>query len=207
MLSAMTAGTLLSAARRINATRHGAGRRWKRLPVLIFVTDERRCPDPVRIAGSLPRGAAIIFRHYDAPDRAGLALRLAQVCRARGLMLLIAGDPGLARQVRAQGVHWPEGLMRRARRRHSGIVTVAAHSEAALIRARSIGADAALLSPVFPTRSGAEKKPLGLMRFAALVHRARLPVYALGGVSAVTARRLAGSGAAGLAAVDAFLEV
>jgi thiamine-phosphate pyrophosphorylase len=175
------------------------------LPALIFVTDERRCPDPVPIAGRLPRGTAIILRHYDTPHRAGLALRLAQVCRARGLMLLIAGDPGLARQVRAQGVHWPEGLMPLTRRRNSGIMTVAAHSEGALIRARSIGADAALLSPVFPTRSGAEKKALGPLRFAALAHRARLPVYALGGVSAVTARRLAGSGAAGFAAVDAFL--
>jgi thiamine monophosphate synthase len=35
---------------------------------------------------------------------------------------------------------------------------------------------------------------------------ARLPVYALGGVGARTARRLAGSGAAGFAAVEALAQ-
>src|SRR5262249_19616166 len=103
-------------------------------------------------------------------------------------------------------VHWPDALMHRALARRNGIMTVAAHGAAALIRARSIGADAALLSPVFPTQSGADKTPLGPVRFAALVHKARLPIYALGGISHQTAHRLFGSGAAGFAAVEAFLE-
>jgi thiamine-phosphate pyrophosphorylase len=197
MLSVMMAQTLLTAARRINP-------RKSRLPVLFFVTDAARCPDPVRVAQHLPRGVGIILRHYDAPDRAGLAHALSRVAHARGLMLVIAADPKLARAVRAHGVHWPEGLMPLAQGRRHGFVTVAAHSEKALIRARIIGADAALLSPVFPTRSGAEKHPLGVVRFAMLAHRAGLPVYALGGISGLTARRLLGSGAAGLAAVDAF---
>jgi thiamine-phosphate pyrophosphorylase len=175
------------------------------MPALFFVTDALRIPDPVPIAQRLPRGAGIILRHYEAPDRAALAHRLAAVSRSRGLVLLIAADPGLARAVRADGVHWPEALMRDARRSCIGLVTVAAHDAKALIRARSIGADAALLSPVFATRSGAHKHPLGPLRFAALARLSPVPVYALGGISASSARRLLHSGAVGLAAVDAFL--
>src|SRR5262249_39848638 len=108
MLPVMTAKTLLSAARRINVQ---AGRRVVGLPTLFFVTDEARCPEPFSVARGLPRGTGIILRHYGAADRANLAARLARLARARGLILLIAADPKLARQVRAHGVHWPEGLM------------------------------------------------------------------------------------------------
>jgi len=194
--------TLLKAARRINAQ---ARRKTRGLPALFFVTDEARTPDPVRIAQALPRGTGIIFRHYGAPDRAALAHRLAKVSRARGLVLLIGADPALARQVRAQGVHWPEGLMARAQARRCGFTTAAAHDGRALIRIRNIGSDAAFLSPVFATRSGAQKRPLGILRFTALTRMSRVPVYALGGISPSTAKRLLNSGAVGLAAVDAFL--
>ncbi len=47
---------------------------------------------------------------------------------------------------------------------------------------------------------------MGAIRFAVLVRRAGLPVYALGGINAETAPRLLGSGAAGLAAVGAFTD-
>ena len=194
--------TLFNTALRINAS---VRRRAPGLPALFFVTDALRIPDPVPIAQTLPRGTGIILRHYDVPERAALARRLAALARSRGLVLLIAADPRLARAVHAQGVHWPEMLMHRARRPHSGLVTVAAHDAKALIRARSVGADAALLSPVFATRSGAHKHPLGPLRFAALARMSPVPVYALGGISESSARRLLHSGAAGLAAVDAFL--
>ena len=58
-----------------------------------------------------------------------------------------------------------------------------------------------ILSPVFPTDSHPGAPTLGPLRFAAWARRAPLPVYALGGVNAVTARRLAASNAAGLAGI------
>jgi thiamine-phosphate pyrophosphorylase len=85
-------------------------------------------------------------------------------------------------------------------------VTAAAHSMPALIRARRAGADAALLSAVFQSRSPSAGRPLGPMRFADLVRRAGLPVYALGGVKTKNAPRLLGSGAAGLAMVEGLAE-
>jgi thiamine-phosphate pyrophosphorylase len=213
--------TLMRVARRINAgatrgklravfrksraiNRKAARRGAPRLPVLFFVTDMSRTADPVAVALRLPRGAGILLRHYGAAGRAALARRLASVARARGLRLLIAADPPLARAVGACGVHWPEALMHRARGRRAGLTTVAAHGWAGLVRARRVGADAAFLSPVFPTKSGADKHPLGVLRFSALAHASPVPVYALGGITEAAARRLMGSGAAGLAAVDAL---
>jgi thiamine-phosphate pyrophosphorylase len=89
-------------------------------------------------------------------------------------------------------------------RRPRWLVTGAAHSAVALVRAGRTGLDAAFLSPVFPSRSPSAVRPLGPLRFARLASAARLPVYALGGVSARTARRLESTHAAGLAAVEAL---
>ena len=66
------------------------------------------------------------------------------------------------------------------------------------------GCDAALVSAVFESRSPSAGRPIGPRRFARLVRTAGLPVYALGGVDARTARRLLDTGAVGLAAVEGF---
>ena len=59
-------------------------------------------------------------------------------------------------------------------------------------------------SPVFESRSASAGRPLGSVRFAAMVRAARGPVYALGGLDAARARRLIGSGAIGIAGVEAL---
>jgi thiamine-phosphate pyrophosphorylase len=191
-------GTLAKAARALNAT----ARRGRGLPAMLMLTDAARLPDPLPAATRLPRGAGVILRHYGAPGRAALGARLAALCRRRGLVLLVAEDWRLAAALRADGVHLPDRPLRRFRRRPGWLVTAAAHSAPALVRARRIGADASLLSPAFPTASHPGRPALGPLRFARLANAAPLPVYALGGVTAERARRL--RGAVGLAAVGAL---
>ncbi|MBI1186413.1 MAG: thiamine monophosphate synthase [Alphaproteobacteria bacterium] len=172
-------------------------------PPLLFLTDPARTPDPVAIAARLPAGAGVIYRHFGAADRRGTAAALAAVCRTRGLALLIAADPDLAMATGAAGVHWPERLIP-GRRHGFPLETAATHGAEALARAARAGLDAALLSPVFPSRSAPAGRPLGPMRAAGLAQRAGLPVYALGGVNARSARRLKGLGFSGIAAVGAI---
>ena len=177
----------------------------RRLPPLILMTDDARLADPAATITGLPRGSAAILRHYDHPDREALGRRLLALCRGAGVRLLIAGDAGLACRLGAGGLHLPEwmahrGLWRRWRRK-GWLITAAAHSPAALWHARRAGADAALLSPVFATTSHLGVKPLGVLRFTAWCRRAPLPVYALGGVTAVTARRLTAGRATGIATI------
>ncbi|MCE2509547.1 MAG: thiamine phosphate synthase [Alphaproteobacteria bacterium] len=189
-----------------------ARRNVKKLPPLIHLTDAARFPDPEPAVFALPRGSLVILRHYDAANRHLLARRLATLCRARGLRLLIAGDGRLAAAVGADGLHLPEWLARGQisvgygwrRRRPDWLITAAAHSEAALHHAEAAGADAVLLAPLFPTKSHPGACPLGIVRFARLAHQAHLPVYGLGGIDALAARRLRDSGAVGIAAVSAL---
>lgn len=183
----------------------------RRLPRLILVTGGAAPAALAAAVSRLPAGAAVIFRDYDAADRPARARRLARLCRARRLPLLIGGDWRLALAVGADGLHLPEGLARHGRRdwrsvrrRPGFLVTQAAHSAAAVALAVRLGADAAILSPVFATRSHPGAAPLGPLRFARMVRAADLPVYALGGIDAQSARRLAGCGAAGLAALSAL---
>jgi thiamine-phosphate pyrophosphorylase len=190
----------------LGRTRRGA----RGLPLVWFVTDPARTPDPAVIAARLPRGAGVIFRGFGRPDSAATATRLAGIARRRGLVLLIGADEALAAAVGADGVHLPERCwtrLPRMRARHPlWLLTVAAHSPAALRRAGTVGADAALVSAVFDSRSPSAGRPIGPLRLARQVRTGSTPVFALGGVRERTARRLVGTGVAGFAAVEAFAD-
>lgn len=181
------------------------------LPRFILMTDDVRLPDPLLAVEALPEKSAVIFRHYDAPDREGLAAGLLARARRSRVRVLISADPGLALKIGADGLHLPEYLAARgfnfwrAWRRPDWLVTASAHSRAALFRAWKSGADAALLSPVFPTESHPGTPPLGTIRFTAWCRQSPLPVFALGGISETSARRLKDSGARGFAGISGFL--
>lgn len=178
------------------------------LPPLILMTDAARLKRPLDTAGALPRGSAVILRDYKHPRRTELAREMRAVCRSRGVLLLIGSDMALAREVRADGIHYPEALVPPngsiSRPRLPWFVTAAAHSITGLVRARRAGADAAILSPVFQTGSHPGVRVLGPTRFSALAHAVEMPVYALGGVNIETAARLLGGGAAGIVAISAL---
>jgi thiamine-phosphate pyrophosphorylase len=178
------------------------------LPHLLFFTDPERTPDPESVARTLPRGAAIVFRPFGAPDALARGLRLKAIARQRGLKLLIGADDKLATAVGADGVHLPERLAQQASRVRSAhpcwIVTVAAHSTRAARRGLGAGADAVVVSTAFASKSPSAGRPLGPIRLAQMVRASGGPIYALGGISNITAGRLRGLGLAGLAAVDGF---
>jgi thiamine-phosphate pyrophosphorylase len=208
--------TIASAARTL---KRRAIRRFPaaaRLPALLLLTDAERLADPVPVLARLPRGAGVVLRDY-APGtsvaaRTASALRVRRACRGRGLRLIVAGDARLAARIGADGLHLPEWMLKRSDslarraaragiRRPGFIVTAACHSLRALRAAARLGADAAVLAPVFATPSHPESPALGAVRFARLVRAAGIPVYALGGIGTRTVRRLSGSGAVGVAGI------
>lgn len=180
-----------------------------RLPALWLPSDTLRLPDPRNAILRLPAGSGFIFRHYDQPGREAMARGLLRLCRKRRIMFLLAGDWRMALRVAADGVHFPEGLAHQAgamrRVKPDALVTVAAHGLRSMRRARHFGADAILLSPVFATQSHPGAPALGPVRAANLMHAARLPIIALGGMDAGNARRLKGSGAAGIAGISGLI--
>jgi thiamine-phosphate pyrophosphorylase len=180
------------------------------VPPLILMTDEIRLPDPVAAARRLPPRCAVIVRHRDRDSRARLANSLRPVARDCHLLMLISDDAQLAILLGADGLHLPERAARSAGHwkaiRPAWLITAAAHSDLAIAIAARSGADAVLLGPVFPTPSHPERLEIGVYRALALAKRAPIPVYALGGVNARTARRLAGSSFGGFAAIDGLAD-
>ncbi len=158
----------------------------------------------------LPAGSAVVYRPFGGDDALGQGRRLRRIARRRGLVFLVGADPSLAAALKADGVHLPQrlaGLACQILRQHPGwTVTAAAHSLAAAIAARRGGAQAVVISPVFPSASPSAGKALGPVKFAIIARAAGLPAYALGGVNARTARRLALGPAAGIAAIEGILE-
>jgi thiamine-phosphate pyrophosphorylase len=175
-----------------------------------LMTDAVRMRDPIAMMMRLKRGDGVILRHTDGDELRRLAGRMVPLCRRSGVTCLIAGDWRLAAQCKAHGLHLPERSARVGAgapaflwRRQSGrLMTVSAHGGAALKRGERLGADAVLLAPVFPTASHPDARILGSTRFAAHVRRVHCPVIALGGVTARTQRRLAISGAYGVAGIS-----
>lgn len=165
------------------------------------MTDDARLPDPLAAARLLPKGSVVILRARAPKRRAALARSLSPLAKARGLIFLVADDPGLAAKIGAHGLHLPQKRAREAghwRVRFPGwLITASAHDLASLLKASH--ADAVLLSPVFATRSHQQARPLGPARARLLARQMPFPVFALGGIDARNAAQLAGF--AGLAAL------
>ena len=200
----MFVGTLAKLSFRLNR----ASAAGKGLPGAILMTDTRRLHNPLPTAAHLPPGSAIILRHYDSPNREDLGRQLLKIYRQRHVRLLVSADVRLAWKIGAHGVHVPEAQAKRLpplRHKPGWLVTAAAHSLPALHQAARIGADAALLSPVFATQSHPGALTLGSTRFTAMTQQTPLPVYALGGVSRQNIRRLKQSRAVGVAALSGLV--
>ena len=173
---------------------------------LAFLTDSTRIGNPDEIIDALPPGAAVIFRDYDVADRHQKAAITADLCRQRGLLFYLAGDPALAATLGADGVHLPSALAHKLDARPSQkLVSVACHDPADIARARQLKADSVFLSPVYATKSHPGAPFLGREKFLQLASSAEMPVVALGGVNAMNAETLRGQNVCGFGAIGAFL--
>lgn len=174
-----------------------------RIPPLWLFTDARRLADPRGAIARLPRGlAGVVFRHDDDPNRDSLGWDIARICRARRLVLVVAGDVRLAAALGA-GVHlrggrWPGAT--RTRR----VLTSSAHCQADLHRAARAGARLAFLSPVYATASHPGALSLGPIRWSGLARDAPVAVAALGGIDGNLVRRLPTGFCASVGAIGAL---
>lgn len=168
------------------------------LPGLWLMTDARTADRLDESLRALPRGSGVIFRHYHLAPVARRAefTRILRHCRARGLIAVLSGSARQAAAWGADGCYGPPGLLAPG---PAMLRLAAAHSLAELARAAAIRADAALLSPVFPTRTHPGAPALGPLRFRLLARQSPVRVIALGGMTARTVRHLPG---AAWAAID-----
>lgn len=163
----------------------------KSLPTLWLISDARNDAVLERAIRRLPLGSGLVLRHYHLEPKARRARfdRLAKLIRARGGVIVLAGDARSARRWRADGCYGaPRGgadaqLIR--------LLTV--HDPRELARANRVpGPTQALISPIFATRTHPGGASLGVPRFARLARLASAPVIALGGMTRARAKQVAG---------------
>ncbi|MDF1834269.1 MAG: thiamine phosphate synthase [Alteraurantiacibacter sp. bin_em_oilr2.035] len=163
---------------------------FQSLPRLWLISDERNDGDLDAALAHMPAGSALVFRHYHlAPtDRFARFAALGRIARRAGHIVIIADSAQTAAEWGADGIY---GAPLALAPRRAGLLAIAtAHNMGEIAQANRAGADAVMVSPVFPTRSHPDAGALGLQRFRTLASHAQMPVVALGGMNAARAKRL-----------------
>lgn len=176
-------------------------------PPLLLVTDRRQARHAL---GDLLDAAFSVgcrwasLREKDLPGDAQIALlrRLIPIARRHGARMTLHGEIALARAAGADGVHLPAGRDPSAARKVLGseaVVGVSVHSaeEAAALDPAEV--DYVVAGSVFETPSKPGYGPIGLGGLRTIAQASRVPVLAIGGVSAKTAPDALAAGAAGVA--------
>jgi thiamine-phosphate pyrophosphorylase len=174
------------------ARRYSAGvNRGQYLPALWLLSDERNDTSLDAVLGRLPRGSGFIYRHYHLPDaeRVTRYFALERIARARQHVVILADSAMTALEWRADGYY---GAPLALTPKRAGLLALATvHDLSEIAQANRVGADAALLSPVYATRSHPDAPALGPLRFRLMARFAQMPVIALGGLDQRGADRLA----------------
>ncbi len=177
------------------------------------------------VGAALPRGALGVQlrdKLRSVPQVRMLAAKLRRTTADRGALFIVNGDLELARDVGADGVHLGGGARSiadvRALCGEDAWVSVAAHTDAAVRDASNDGANAVLVSPIYPTapprsvapsesrirlRDVVIKAPRGVdvLTSARALAGSRLTIYALGGVAPDNAAACIAAGADGVAVI------
>ena len=165
------------------------------------------------MAAALRGGARVIqVRAKGLPAGALLALAREAVAaaRAQGGVLVVNDRPDIALLAGADGVHLgQEDLPPRDARRTlpaSTLLGLSTHDAGQVEAAAEEPVDYIAIGPVFPTRTKADARPtVGLAGVRSARARTRLPLVAIGGITADNARAVIEAGADGVAVLSAVL--
>jgi thiamine-phosphate pyrophosphorylase len=159
------------------------------LPDLWLLSDARNDELLPRALRGLPRGSAFVFRHYHLDPRGRRARwdELMPLVREGGHLAILSGSDDEARSWGAAGSYGPPEAVGDA---PELLRVVTVHDANEVAHANAAGADAAMISPVFATRTHPNIAPLGPEKFHALAALAEMPVIALGGMTFERAKQL-----------------
>lgn len=170
--------------------------------------------DPCAIIAAALRGgaSAVQLRDKEATARETLALgsRLRALTRAHGVLFIVNDRADLALALGADGVHLgQDDLPVAAARRILGpdaVIGVSANLPEEACRAEEQGASYVGVGPAYPTSTKANTRALlGPERIALVRAATRLPLVAIGGITAAGAPALRAAGADGICVIGAVI--
>lgn len=134
-------------------------------------------------------------------DRRNFATAVMQLARRfNDTIVLVNDDESLASEIGAHGLHISsDRLSQISQRPPFEWVAASCHNAAELSLATALNLDFAVLSPVLPTASHTQTQSIGWERFANLIERSSLPIFALGGMKPEMLELARQKGAHGLA--------
>ena len=162
-------------------------------------------------AGAEPYRADADFVQVREPglEARALACLVRAWIAASGAKVLVNDRADVAIACGAAGVHLRDRSISPARIRQIArpgfVISVACHDAAGVFRAAEEGADYAVLAPIFaPLSKPATAPPLGLDALRSIASKTRIPLIALGGITAENASECMDAGAAGVAGITIF---
>lgn len=168
------------------------------------------------LGAALPVGSFAVQLRDKASDAAAIGRHAARLRKATahahaGLVINdgCANAHAIARDVGADGIHVTgRGDVDLVRELDDTLwISVPAHSRDDVLRARALGVDAVLVSPIFATPDkGSPRGTEALREARSEATRGGIAVYALGGVDAHRAAPCAAAGAHGVAAIRAVFD-
>ena len=171
-----------------------------KLPKVILIFNDNFFDKKKFMNLKIPKKSALLLRSYNSKDRNKIAKQLLKFCKMKKIKLLIGSDIKLAKNINADGVHFPEYMIKenkvnwvvfkKLKLEKEWIVTMAAHNLKALKNGENYSIDAALLSPIFPSKSHPKKKSLGINKFSKIIKKTNMPIYALGGINVKNVKSL-----------------
>jgi thiamine-phosphate pyrophosphorylase len=182
---------------------------------IYFISDRKLTPSepPVQvILGAIAAGAGMIqIREKDLPDRDLLAIcrGVVEGAAGTGAEIFVNSRFDIALAAGAGGVHLPAAGLRASEVRRASRgrlrIGVSTHSVTEILEAGREGADFATFGPIYETPSKAAfGAPVGLGKLREAVRRARLPVYAIGGIKPENAEEVFRVPVAGIAVISAI---
>lgn len=181
------------------------------MPRLLGIADPSALDDAAYLDGLETALASnlrmVVFRAKHLPPRRQweLGRKVAALCAAYGVKMLVSDRADLAVALGADGVHLPaNGLPVHAARRccTDHLVGVSCHSLQDVFDADDEGADYVILSPIFEVQDKPGYGPaLGTEALATVCRRVGIRVFALGGVNPERVGSCVEAGAWGVAAM------
>ena len=146
-------------------------------------------------------------KHADKAELLRTAATLKKLCAARGVAFVVNDDVETAAACKADGVHVGQSDVSVERAREilgsSAIVGASAQTVEQALAAERAGASYLGVGAVFHTDSKADAVDVPLETLRAICAAVKIPVVAIGGISAENIGLLAGSGIAGVAVISA----
>lgn len=180
-------------------------------PALVLVTDASRLRGrdlAAVVAEAVAGGVNVVqLRERDLPhdELVALGRRVRDAIAGRALFF-VNGDVAAAKEIGADGVHFPESMASDTTPTDALLISRAVHSVEAAVAAQRTGADLIQIGTVFETRSHPGVPALGVDGLLEACERVAAPVIAIGGITAANAGDVMRAGAAGVAVIGAILD-